>query len=98
MNLTAGLAKEFAPHGIRINGIAPGFFVGNQNKDLLYDDHDNGILSERGQLIISRTPFGRFGSLEELNGTLFYLSSNNLSGFVTGVTIPVDGGYLVDHI
>ena len=98
MNLTAGLAKEFAPHGIRVNAIAPGFFVANQNRDLLYKDYERGILSERGQAIIAHTPFGRFGNVEELNGTLLYLCDPGQSGFVTGVTIPVDGGYLIDNI
>lgn len=98
MNLTKGLAKEFAPYEIRINAIAPGFFVGRQNRDLLYDDYENRVLSERGNSIISRTPFQRFGEMEELKGTLLYLCDSKLSGFVTGVTIPVDGGYLVDHI
>lgn len=98
MNLTAGLAKEFAPYGIRVNGIAPGFFVGNQNRDLLYENFDKGILSARGNQIISHTPFGRFGEVEELNGTLLFLADREASGFVTGVTIPVDGGYLIDNI
>lgn len=98
LNLTKGLAKEFAPNGIRVNGIAPGFFVGNQNRDLLYEDYDKGILTARGKQIIDRTPYGRFGSLEELNGTLLYLVDSAVSAFVTGVTIPVDGGYLIDNI
>jgi NAD(P)-dependent dehydrogenase (short-subunit alcohol dehydrogenase family) len=98
MNLTAGLAKEFAADGIRVNGIAPGFFVGNQNKDLLYDNYEKGELSARGKQIINHTPFGRFGNIDELNGTLVYLADREASGFVTGVTIPVDGGYLIDNI
>ncbi len=98
MNLTAGLAKELAEHGIRVNGIAPGFFVGNQNRALLYEDYEKGILTERGKQIIAHTPFGRFGKLEELNGTLVYLCDKSQSGFVSGVTIPVDGGYLIDNI
>lgn len=98
LNLTKGLAKEFAPAGIRVNGIAPGFFVGNQNKHLLYEDYEKGILTARGKQIIDHTPFGRFGKLEELNGTLLYLADSNASGFVSGVTIPVDGGYLIDNI
>ena len=98
LNLTKGLAKEFAPSGIRVNGIAPGFFVGNQNKHLLYEDFDKGVLTPRGKQIIDHTPFGRFGKLEELNGTLLYLADSVASGFVSGVTIPVDGGYLIDNI
>jgi len=98
MNLTAGLAKEFAPYGIRVNGIAPGFFVGNQNRDLLYTNYEKGELSPRGQQILDHTPMGRFGSLEELQGPLLFLSDRKQSAFVTGVTIPVDGGYLIDNI
>ena len=98
LNLTKGLSKEFAPYGIRVNGIAPGFFVGNQNKHLLYEDYEKGILTARGQQIIDHTPFGRFGKLEELNGTLLFLADSETSGFVSGVTIPVDGGYLIDNI
>lgn len=98
LNLTAGMAKEFAGGKIRVNGIAPGFFVGNQNKHLLYSDYEKGELSPRGESIIGHTPFGRFGSLEELNGALLFLCDNSQSGFITGVTIPVDGGYLIDNI
>ncbi|MDA3808920.1 MAG: SDR family oxidoreductase [Spirochaetaceae bacterium] len=98
LNLTKGLSKEFASEGIRVNGIAPGFFVGNQNKHLLYEDYEKGILTARGKQINDHTPFGRFGKLEELNGTLLYLADSQASGFVSGVTIPVDGGYLIDNI
>lgn len=98
MNLTAGLAKEFAPHNIRVNAISPGFFVGNQNRALLYTDYDRRVLSDRGKSIIDHTPLGRFGKVEELAGTLLYLCNRSHSGFVTGVTIPVDGGYLIDNI
>jgi len=97
LNMTAALAKEFAPKGIRVNGLAPGFFIGNQNKALLIDEK-KGELTERGKSIIARTPFGRFGDTEELVGAAIYLASDAASGFVTGVTIPVDGGYLVDNI
>jgi len=98
LNLTTGLAQEFAPYGIRVNAIAPGFFVGNQNRALLYEDFDKGVLTARGKSIIDRTPFGRFGKLEELAGTLLYLCDKKASGFVTGVSIPVDGGYLCNNI
>jgi len=97
-NLTMGAAKEFAPYGIRVNGIAPGFFIGHQNRDLLYSDYDKGILTERGKTIIDRTPFGRFGSMEDLYGAVVFLASGRASGFVTGITIPVDGGFLADNI
>ena len=97
LNLTEGLAKELAPHGIRVNGIAPGFFIGNQNRALLIDEN-TGELTARGKSILARTPFGRFGEKSELRGAVIFLISNMASGFVTGVTIPVDGGYLTDNI
>ena len=97
LNLTAALAKELAPHGIRVNGIAPGFFIGNQNKALLIDEA-TGDLTARGKAIIAHTPFARFGEKSELRGATIFLASDSASGFVTGVTIPVDGGYLVDNI
>jgi NAD(P)-dependent dehydrogenase (short-subunit alcohol dehydrogenase family) len=97
LNLTEGLAKELAPHGIRVNGIAPGFFIGNQNRALLIDEK-TGDLTPRGRAIIARTPFGRFGEKSELRGAVIFLISEAASGFVTGVTIPVDGGYLTDNI
>ncbi len=98
INLTAATAKEFAPYNIRVNGIAPGFFAGIQNRSLLYEDSDKKILTQRGKSIINHTPFGRFGNPEELHGAVVFLASRKASGFVTGVTIPVDGGYLIDNI
>jgi NAD(P)-dependent dehydrogenase (short-subunit alcohol dehydrogenase family) len=97
LNLTEGLAKELAPHGIRVNGIAPGFFIGHQNRALLIDEK-TGELTARGKAIHARTPFGRFGEKSELRGAVIFLISDEASGFVTGVTIPVDGGYLTDNI
>jgi NAD(P)-dependent dehydrogenase (short-subunit alcohol dehydrogenase family) len=97
LNLTMACAKEFAPHGIRVNAIAPGFFLGKQNRALLVDER-SGKLTERGRAVIGRTPFGRFGDAGELAGAVLFLSSAGASGFVTGVTIPVDGGFLVDNI
>jgi NAD(P)-dependent dehydrogenase (short-subunit alcohol dehydrogenase family) len=97
LSLTEALAKELAPHGIRVNGIAPGFFIGNQNRALLIDEK-TGDLTARGKAIIAHTPFGRFGEKSELRGAVIFLVSNAASGFVTGVTIPVDGGYLTDNI
>lgn len=97
LNLTRAAAKEFAPYGIRVNAIAPGFFLGRQNRDLLID-RESGELTPRGKEVTERTPFGRFGKAGELAGTVLYLSSSNASGFVTGVTLPVDGGFLVDNI
>jgi NAD(P)-dependent dehydrogenase (short-subunit alcohol dehydrogenase family) len=98
MNLTMGAAKEFAPHGIRVNAIAPGFFVGKQNKALLIKNEATGELTERGRQVVDRTPFGRFGDVAELSGATIFLSSDKAAGFVTGVTLPVDGGFLVDNI
>jgi NAD(P)-dependent dehydrogenase (short-subunit alcohol dehydrogenase family) len=97
LNLTQAAAKELAPHGIRVNAIAPGFFLGKQNRALLVDEK-TGQLTARGQAIIDRTPHGRFGEAAELAGSLLYLASPRASGFVTGVSIPVDGGFLVDNI
>lgn len=96
-NLTMGAAKEFAPYGIRVNALAPGFFIGKQNRALLIDEK-TGELTQRGKDVIAHTPFGRFGEVKELAGATLFLASNNASGFVTGITIPVDGGYLVHNI
>lgn len=90
-NLTEWLAVHFAKVNIRVNAIAPGFFVTDQNRFLLYDK-ETGKLSPRGEKILTNTPMGRFGETEELVGTLLYLISD-LSKFVTGVVIPVDGGF-----
>jgi NAD(P)-dependent dehydrogenase (short-subunit alcohol dehydrogenase family) len=97
LNLTQAAAKEFAAHGIRVNAIAPGFFLGKQNRALLVDEK-SGELTPRGQAIIARTPWGRFGDINELAGVTLFLASNKASGFVTGISIPVDGGYLIDNI
>ena len=98
LKLTEGAAVEFARNGIRVNAVAPGFFVGHQNRALLIANNDTGELTARGQQIIDRTPFGRFGVIEDLEGTTLFLASPSASGFLTGVCIPVDGGYLVDNI
>jgi len=97
LNLTQGAANEFARYGIRVNAIAPGFFLGKQNKALLVDAK-TGEYTERGRAIIAHTPFGRFGETEELIGATLFLASNKASGFVTGISIPVDGGYLAYNI
>ena len=97
LNLTQASAKEFAPHGIRVNAIAPGFFVGKQNRALLYDEK-TGELTDRGRSIIAHTPYGRFGETDELAGALLFLASPRASGFVTGISLAVDGGYLVANI
>ncbi len=97
MNLTMACAKEFAPNGIRVNAIAPGFFLGNQNRALLVDEK-TGDLTPRGKDVIAHTPFGRFGDVSEIAGISLYLASDKAAGFVTGITVPVDGGYLVQNI
>jgi NAD(P)-dependent dehydrogenase (short-subunit alcohol dehydrogenase family) len=75
---------------LRVNAIAPGFFIGNQNRKIL--TNDDGSYTERGNLVINKTPMGRFGDASELNGTVHYLLSD-ASTFVTGTIIPVDGGF-----
>jgi len=97
MNLTMGAAKEFAAHKIRVNALAPGFFIGKQNRALLIDEK-TGDLTPRGQDVIRHTPAGRFGEVSELAGATLFLASNAAAGFVTGVTLPIDGGYLIDNI
>jgi NAD(P)-dependent dehydrogenase (short-subunit alcohol dehydrogenase family) len=90
-NLTEWLAVHLAKVNIRVNAIAPGFFLTNQNRFLLTDEK-TGELTSRGHKIISGTPMGKFGEPEDLQGTLLYLVSD-LAKFVTGVIIPVDGGF-----
>lgn len=90
-NFTEWLAVHMAKVGIRVNAIAPGFFITNQNRFLVLDEKTGGY-SPRGNKIVSNTPMGKFGEPEDLQGvTLFLLS--DISSFITGVIIPVDGGY-----
>lgn len=90
-NFTQWLAVHFSKVGIRVNAIAPGFFVTAQNKALLMKE--DGSLTPRGDTIIKHTPMGRFGDPEDLLGTLLWLVSDEASGFVSGTVIPVDGGF-----
>ena len=90
-NFTEWLAVHFAPMGIRCNAIAPGFFVGNQNRGLLFNP--DGTPTPRTNKILAGTPMGRFGEVKELLGALLFLADDNASGFITGVVIPVDGGF-----
>lgn len=90
-NFTQWLSVHLAKTGVRVNCIAPGFFLTNQNRFLL-TDQQTGELSPRGKKIIASTPMGKFGEPEHLNGTMLYLLSD-ISSFVTGVVIPVDGGF-----
>lgn len=87
--LSVELALKFGD-GLRVNAIAPGFFIGTQNRDLLLNK--DGSYTARGNTIIQHTPMKRFGEAEELNGTIQYLCSE-ASKFVTGVVIPIDGGF-----
>lgn len=97
LNLTMASANEFAKHGIRVNAIAPGFFLGKQNRALLVDQ-ETGAYTDRGKAVIAHTPYGRFGDVQELSGATVFLASDNAAGFITGVSIPVDGGYLIHNI
>ena len=90
-NLTEWLATHLAKMNIRVNAIAPGFFLTTQNKFLLVDEK-SGDFTPRGQRVIAGTPMGKFGDPEDLCGTTLFLLSD-VSSFVTGVVIPVDGGF-----
>jgi NAD(P)-dependent dehydrogenase (short-subunit alcohol dehydrogenase family) len=90
-NFTQWLATHLAPVHIRVNAIAPGFFLTDQNRFLLTDEKTGG-LTARGAAIIAHTPMGRFGSGDDLAGTLIWLVSD-ASAFVTGAVLPVDGGF-----
>ena len=90
-NFTQWLAVHFAPVGIRVNAIAPGFFLTDQNRTLL--TNPDGSLTARADKIISHTPMSRFGVPADLDGTLLWLADSNFSAFVDGVVIPVDGGF-----
>jgi len=90
-NFTEWLAVHLAKQNIRVNAVAPGFFVGKQNRFLLFDEK-TGELTSRGNKILDNTPMGRFGEYEEIHGTILYLLSD-LAKFVTGVVIPIDGGF-----
>ncbi len=89
-NFTQWLAVHFAPVGIRVNALAPGFFLTEQNRTLL--TQADGNLTPRGQTILEHTPMNRFGEPEDLVGTTLWLTSNQ-SQFVTGITVPIDGGF-----
>ncbi len=90
-NFTQWLAVHFSKVGVRVNAIAPGFFVTLQNKALLFDE--NGKATPRTEKILAATPMDRFGEPEELVGTLLWLLNDEASGFVDGVVVPVDGGF-----
>lgn len=90
-NFTQWLAVHFSRVGIRVNAIAPGFFSTDQNKALLWNA--DGTPTARTGKILAATPMGRFGQAEELLGSLYFLADDKASGFVTGIVIPVDGGF-----
>lgn len=90
-NLTNWMAVHFAEAGLRVNGIAPGFFSTEQNKALLWNA--DGTPTPRAKKIVEHTPMRRFGNPEELVGALRWLCDDTASGFVTGAVIPVDGGF-----
>lgn len=90
-NFTQWLAVHFAPCNIRVNAIAPGFFVTNQNRALLYNE--DGTPTVRTGKILAATPMKKFGEIGDLIGALLWLADDNASGFVTGTVIPVDGGF-----
>lgn len=89
-NFTKWLAVHFSHVGIRVNAIAPGFFVTQQNKDLLFKD---GKPTARTKKILAATPMGRFGEVKELVGATLFLLDDKAASFVTGVVLPIDGGF-----
>lgn len=90
-NFTKWLAVHFSKTGIRVNALAPGFFVTKQNEKLLFTE--DGTPTERTKKILAATPMGRFGEASELNGALLFLLNNQAAGFITGVVLPIDGGF-----
>ncbi len=90
-NFTQWLSVHFAKAGIRVNAIAPGFFVTNQNRALLFDK--DGKPTARTEKILNATPMGRFGEIDELVGAAEFLLSEEAAGFITGVVLPIDGGF-----
>ncbi len=90
-NFTQWLAVHFSREGIRVNGIAPGFFSTKQNVALLFNP--DGSPTARTGKILAATPLGRFGQPEELTGALLFLLNNDAASFITGVVLPVDGGF-----
>lgn len=90
-NFTKWLAVHFSKVGIRVNAIAPGFLSTAQNRALLWND--DGAPTERTGKIIAATPMGRFGEAEELLGSVLFLANDRAAGFITGVVLPIDGGF-----
>jgi len=95
MNQTMAHAKEFAQYGIRVNALAPGFFIADQNRRLLLNE--DGTETQRGKDVLAHTPMGRFGDPDDLIAAAIFLAADG-SGFVSGITLPVDGAYLCHNI
>ncbi|MFS0560788.1 SDR family oxidoreductase [Terribacillus sp. 179-K 1B1 HS] len=91
-NFTMWMAVHFAESGLRVNAIAPGFFLTTQNQNLLLNE--DGSYTARSNKILNGTPMKRFGNPEDLLGTMLWLLDDSYSGFVTGITVPVDGGFM----
>jgi NAD(P)-dependent dehydrogenase (short-subunit alcohol dehydrogenase family) len=96
VSLTQFLAREWAPHGVRVNSITPGFFPAEQNRQLLFNE--DGTPTARTQAIWNHTPMARFGEPQELIGAAIFLASPQASSFVTGGDVRVDGGFLAQAI
>ena len=96
ISLTQFLAREWAPQGVRVNTITPGFFPADQNRKLLFKE--DGTPTDRAKSILGHTPMGRFGDPVELVGAAVFLASPRASGFVTGTDVRVDGGFLSQTI
>lgn len=96
LSLTMFLAREWAPRGVRVNSITPGFFPAEQNRRLLFNE--DGSPTARAASILGHTPMGRFGSAEELGGAAVFLASPQAAAFVTGIDLRVDGGFLSQTI
>ena len=91
-NFTEWLAAYLAPAGIRVNAVAPGFFLNERSRKFLLTPE--GTCSPRGEKVMAHTPMKRFGEAEDLWGTVEWLLDDEKSAFVTGVTVPVDGGFI----
>lgn len=92
VNFTQWLAAYLAPAGVRVNAVAPGFFLNDRSRKILLDE--TGGRTARGQNVIEHTPLQRFGQAEDLLGCVCWLLDDTRAGFVTGITVPVDGGFL----
>lgn len=96
ISLSQFLAREWAPYGVRVNTLTPGFFPADQNRKLLFKE--DGTPTDRAKSIMGHTPMGRFGEPNELIGAAVFLASPKASGFVTGIDLRVDGGFLSQTI